>query len=434
MFTAWIAFCFVKLSLMNDLLLVLYEIFVEETYFMKMKFRTDENHTENLFQNLYIFSLTLLFLKGYNFFYFWNLHVIIFLGLNLMSLFLLLFTSGKMILNIRNLLVMGFLILIYFFISLGGYNVKGIVVNMLYGIVFFFFVMTPFDLKKKALKQISVVYAAILSVTLFFYFLIIILKIPFPYNHIVFNDGQYEFNNYRILLERVNGDYSAFFVRFNSLFLEPGHIGVVSAILLAANNFDMKKKENKIILFCALCTLSLATYILLIFALAYKNMTRKRIKYLFVLLLILCVVFAYFTNKAEGFFYERIISRLVFEDGNIAGNNRVSSKFDSFYNKFFESSRKFLGYGAQYGELNLGPAAGYKAYLVQFGIVGTVLVLVLYVILCSSLNRNTLLLFLIWFLAFIQAAYPLTPTQFIVFCCGVEVTKNTKSMTYRGCR
>ena len=68
MFTAWIAFCFVKLSLMNDLLLVLYEIFVEETYFMKMKFRTDENHTENLFQNLYIFSLTLLFLKGYNFF------------------------------------------------------------------------------------------------------------------------------------------------------------------------------------------------------------------------------------------------------------------------------------------------------------------------------------------------------------------------------
>ena len=116
---------------------------------MKMKFRADENHTENLFQNLYIFSLTLLFLKGYNFFYFWNLHVIIFLGLNLMSLFLLLFTSGKMILNIRNLLVMGFLILIYFFISLGGYNVKGIVVNMLYGIVFFFFVMTPIDLKKK---------------------------------------------------------------------------------------------------------------------------------------------------------------------------------------------------------------------------------------------------------------------------------------------
>jgi hypothetical protein len=43
----------------------------------------NEYYKMNLFEKLYIFSLVLLFLKGYNFFYFWSIHIVFFIFLNL---------------------------------------------------------------------------------------------------------------------------------------------------------------------------------------------------------------------------------------------------------------------------------------------------------------------------------------------------------------
>lgn len=377
-------------------------------------------------EEIYVFSLILLFLKGYNFYYFWNIHIILFLSFNIMSGILLFLYKPCLRQDVNTVIQLGLLTLIYIIISFGGYNVKGIIVNIMYGFVFYFFLLTTPSIKQKTLNGITKVYAIILSITFVFYILIIILKIPFPYKKIVFNDGQYEFNNYFFLLERINGDFSIFFVRFNSLFLEPGHIGVIAVLVLTANNFDLKKKENILILICALCTLSLATYVLFVFVIVYKNMRIKRIKYLILLGIAFFALFSYFAIKGEGFFYERIVSRLMFKDGQLVGNNRVCSRFDNFYNTFFESSRCYFGYGAHYNDLNLGPAAGYKPYIVQFGIIGFILVLLLYFSISFKKNRNIILLFLVWFLAFLQAAYPLTPTQFIVFVAGESVIKLKK--------
>lgn len=377
-----------------------------------------------LFEKLYVSSLILLFLKGYNFFYFWNIHVILFLSFNILCGTLLFLYKPCLQQNFQSVVQLGLLSVIYILISFGGYNINGIIVNVMYGFVFYFFLLTSASIKKTALNGITKVYAVILTITFVFYVLIVIAKIPFPYQKITFNAGQYEFNNYRVLLERINGDFSIFFVRFNSLFLEPGHIGVIAVLVLTANDFDLRKKENILILICAICTLSLATYVLLVFVVFYKNLTVKRFKYLVLIGIIFIALFIYFAMKGEGFFYERIVSRLMYRDGQLVGNNRVSSKFDSFYNSFFQTDRCYLGYGAYYSDLNLGPAAGYKAYVVQFGIVGMILIVLLYFFISFKKNRSVSLLFLVWFLAFLQAAYPLTPTQFIVFTAGVSVIES----------
>jgi hypothetical protein len=311
------------------------------------------------------------------------------------------------------------IILVFFFASVIGYNLNGIVVNTLLGVTFYLFIITNERIKKITLKRITKIYAAILSFSLIFYFLIVVLKIPFPCKEITFNKGQYYFNNYYVLLERTRGDL-LFFARFNSLFLEPGQIGVIAVMLLAANNFEIKKIDNFLILICAICTLSLATYILLIFAIMYKNLKIGRVKYLLLILFILTVVYIYFVEKADGFFYERIIKRLMLNEGKLTGDNRVSSAFDYFYNEYMRTDKSIFGYGAYFDNLNLGDAAGYKAYLMQYGKVGTVLIIITYFFISFGKSRNSLLFFLIWLLAFVQAAYPLTPTQFILYVAGGE--------------
>jgi len=68
-----------------------------------------------------------------------------------------------------------------------------------------------------------------------------------------------EYANYLLLIKGVFYD-----IRFNSIFLEPGHLGMISSFMLFANGYNFKKKECWVILFAIILSLSLAGYVLTI--------------------------------------------------------------------------------------------------------------------------------------------------------------------------
>ena len=56
------------------------------------------------------------------------------------------------------------------------------------------------------------------------------------------NDGQYFYDNYYFFL--FNNDTDRLPIpRFSSIFLEPGHLGMITTFLIYANQFDLKGKK-----------------------------------------------------------------------------------------------------------------------------------------------------------------------------------------------
>ncbi|TSD66999.1 hypothetical protein FFF34_006260 [Inquilinus sp. KBS0705] len=213
--------------------------------------------------------------------------------------------------------------------------------------------------------------------------------------------------------------------RFCAIFLEPGHLGMVGAFLLYANNFQIRRLPVLIILIAIFFTLSLAAYILTIFSFTLYVLiySRQVLIYLVIWLILLISGYYFFTTYQGGanVINKKIISRLEYNEskGDIEGNNRVQKSFDNYYSSLINKDDIWFGIGAKrYNELKFGQGgnAGYKVYLVQNGIAGTAIVFLFYLsLVLYNRSKLGLALLVIYILAFIQRAYPLWSCELIIF-------------------
>lgn len=173
--------------------------------------------------------------------------------------------------------------------------------------------------------------------------------------------------------------------RFCGPFLEPGHLGTMSAFLLYIGGFNLKKFGNIVLFVAILMSLSLAAYGLMVGAVILILFQRRN----YFALLVMVGIFIGLGIGASAYLNgdnvlnKAIVSRLeITEDGEIAGNNRTTGFFDVSYDKYLKSDKIWLGIGRDaFGSqsdtsdnITVG-TAGYKRYFYLRGILGSTLIL-----------------------------------------------------------
>jgi hypothetical protein len=321
------------------------------------------------------------------------------------------------------------LLIIVEFYCRRGSNINGYIAVLVTTIPVIFVLLLKDTIKINLLRFITSAMALILFVSLCAWILFL-AGVQLPYSAVNFNDGQYWYNNYYFFLYNLNP--SEIIPRFSGIFLEPGHLGVITSFLLFANHFTLKRKEVLVLLIVTIFTFSLAAYLLLTISVSVFLLmkSKKPIFYFAVWLGFLVIGYYFFTtlNNGNNIVNNLIIERLQVVDGDLAGNNRFSSSMDSYFEDFLKSDNIYTGIGnAKYELLNLGPNAGYKVFLINHGIIGTTLLLLFYLSLVFHYKTEFSVFFLaLYILGFLQASYALWECELLIFITAMPVFNSSR--------
>lgn len=248
---------------------------------------------------------------------------------------------------------------------------------------------------------------------------------------------QYYFENHYFYLVDKTWSIRAFsdipsFIRFNSIFLEPGYLAIMMMFLLFINNFDLKDNRNKVYLVTLVLTLSLAGFIMTTLAFIAHKMqySRRRISILVSIGLSLFVAYSFFSdyNGGNNVVNEAIISRLEVDDQKgIAGNNRTSKAMDEQYVSFLASPDVIFGLRDR-SLLEFG--VGYKAYLIKNGLIGMVM-FIIFLLWIARLGNNyrSFVLMALYLLMFARGEGTMFYAAFIlIYLAGVIKTTQDKQL------
>lgn len=299
--------------------------------------------------------------------------------------------------------------------------------SLLYGVLLFFVILGLFSLNdsiKADIIRYITKWFAILSLVSLVSFLLFRLGISLPHSLIHYQDNQgfdgygYIDNYYTfIYLVRSNG------LRFQSVFLEPGHYTMGLAPLLFLNKYNWKDRYVFILLIAQLFTFSLAGYIVLFVGYLFVSFQQgKFLKTLGVVIIgaVLLFTFVYSLNYfyEDGIMEELILNRLIEENGEMASFKRTGAEFTIIFNRFLESSDVLFGVSEFRGIEGEG-SSGFKPFLYVHGIVGVLLCVYLY--LYPLRKVKTIITFglaAILLLLLYQNAYPFWWCMLICLSCG----------------
>jgi len=264
------------------------------------------------------------------------------------------------------------------------------------------------------------------------YAFLIFLGIPFWFLDNIFNvlpsftyiaeDIGVIFNNYFFFLSSVNSDG---FYRYMSIFLEPGHLGMISSMLLYASQFEFKKNEVKILAISVIISFSAAAYALTFLGYIFFTVVQGNLKTLrnlfgriFFIAIGSIVLVGAVNFYQEGIIFEKLLEVFVFSENFM--DSRLSSDFKRYYDS---SSYEDLLYGignAEYMEiLQKGGSAGWKVFVVKYGFIGMFLLSGFYLALTLHYNsKHVFFLLLIFIASFTQRAYAMWEIQIFIFVCG----------------
>ena len=228
--------------------------------------------SRNLILYLFAFSIFLLMLKSLNFYYLWETDSRL-LQFSAFAAGIIYYLRYDRIIKGGNTA----LILFFFYAIAALWNTfhsnTGIGIILQASPFLFFLLAMPSNHKIILLKIWTRLYAAILLVSLIAFWISWIPGVP--NGGIVFHEAAdaYVYTNYWLCIRGAFYD-----IRFNSLFLEPGHTAMIAAFTLMANNFNLKDKYVLTILICSLFTFSLAGYVLFIIGYFLKRVFQVSFK------------------------------------------------------------------------------------------------------------------------------------------------------------
>ena len=257
-------------------------------------------------------------------------------------------------------------------------------------------------LLQKCSKFICIVFGGFLTVSLLF-FILYIIGFPLPSKSISHPYLDYSYIEYPFLLVD-DRQFMVLIPRFNSVCLEPGHLGTIGSLFLLAQIGNWKKWYNIVILIATIFSFSLAAYGLMLINLFVIAWTKgKKILPSIIGIGIVCatiVVGAIFYNDGDNMVNALILDRLeVEDDGNISGNNRVTDEFQAEFDKYIQTSDVIFGRGGSLQKFGFGNS-GYKVFLYDYGLITTLLVLFFYVIIIiPSKNHRAKIGMLVVFIA-----------------------------------
>jgi len=371
---------------------------------------------------IYAISFVLLFLSTFYFKFFWNIPNVAFLLLNLVC-FLGYGACHTIYVSKQDELIL-FLLVAFILLHVFSNNGTGSLGMMLTAACMSFLILVEPQDKLLILNLITTIYATICFISLIGWILVCIFHIYLPMH--ISQYGFYKFYDYGIFNIRVEG---ISFSRYLGMFIEPGYTGVMCALLLTANGYNLRKVSNLILLISALFTLSLATYLLILFYFLFYKFSVKKLKIaagILVIAIIGLIIIKSNPNLSAtlDYFVGNRINKMF--NGNIFGN-RFSNDFSQYYRRNILRNPWNLVLGVGSEELNsMGFAsAGYRVFIAQDGILNLIIVVIFHWLLCAGYNiRNTQpnwkgrLFFIIWLFSFIDISYPTWASFIITMVCG----------------
>ena len=333
-------------------------------------------------------------------------------------------------------------LLVFLFLYQAEGNLNAYILKFMqtFAIIPLIFLKTKYlnDLLEKFQKVITVIIAISLAFWILHLVGINLPSTPITYGTIDRGQGlevQYLFDNHYVFLVNQSWMLRSFavvpdFLRFSSIFLEPGYLAILMVFLLFINEFKFKVRRNQLYIATIIATVSLAGFLMVVFAyIAHSVQHAKRGTLgIFLLLFMSFVSYTFFKayNGGRNFINEGIIERLeVDESRGIAGNNRTSENFNKLFDTFLTSSDLIGGVGAKKVKDYDGVNVGYKAYIMSYGIFGLILLLsYLFLIAGTWKNYRGFVLFVLYVLMFIRGHAPIFWTGFmLVYVCGIAQSK-----------
>lgn len=297
-----------------------------------------------------------------------------------------------------------------------GDNVNSYIGLSFYIVIFFSVFVLRLEEMERLMKFLCITMSLLLSVSIPF-FLLYLIGFPLPSSPIENEDLMYSFTNFYFFLI---DDRSFFFIfpRFHSVFLEPGHLGTASVLLLMTQIGKWKKWYNVILLVATTLTFSLAAFVLLalVSILAVWVKRKKIFAKVIVLIsfLVVLAVGAMLYNDGDNLLNNLIVERLAIDDGKLEGDNRVTDSFDLEYNDFITSSDVLFGRDYKLEDFGFGNA-GYKVFVYDYGFVCLLLVICFYASAAysSKQRRAVIAMFVVGVASFWVRAIPLSFYYFI---------------------
>lgn len=289
-----------------------------------------------------------------------------------------------------------------------------------------YLIQLPYEYLKDLLKFTTKWYAILLIPGLLLYWITLFISLPSfgTFEH----EGYLPYNNYIFYIQSTFDIFRM--ARFNGFFLEPGHLAIVSTFLMMANHFDFKKCPWLIVMgISILFSLSLAGYLLALigFLMIKVNSIGRGLITLGAVGAV--VAGALMWDGGDNTLNEMIISRLEYDESDgIKGNNRFFNNTDYEFDravgtKYFWTSVK------GHSNMKLISGAGYKIYILYFGMIGTILVLLFYLSLIPSHPdyRYTISFFILISLCFMQRAYPFWYSWLFPYVVSIYIARDDKA-------
>ncbi len=341
--------------------------------------------------------------------------------INILMIFYLTMLPIKINLTLRTGIIEAIIILITLWYNWIDGAISGLIVFLMYMPVQYL-LQLPLNYKKDLLRFTTKWYSILISISLILYWASLFTTVP---SIGIFNHPPYPpFSNHVFFIESTF-DYG-FFPRFNAFFLEPGHQAILSTFMMIANRFNFRQCPWLWPLaLSVIFSFSLAGYILLFigFCLLKVNTIWKALAVgIFSTIVIVTAINFTGGNNALN---DLIISRLEKDDNQgIKGNNRFYNDTDFVFTKAVKNENLLMGVKNSTNMEMVG-GAGYKIFIINYGLIGVFLALMLYLSIIPQKPdwRYTLVFVIILCLCFLQRAYPVWYSWLFPYIMGIYIAK-----------
>lgn len=211
-------------------------------------------------------------------------------------------------------------------------------------------------------------------------------------------------------------------VRFYSVFDEPGALGTLGAFVLYANEYDFRKWYNLAILICCVPTYSLA-YIFLV-AIGMAMYYTKNVKMLLhgIVVALVIIILALVALQAVPSFNTFIIYRL--QNRMITSDYRSGAVAGRYFSELIHHpTQLFIGYGEK-PSIGAASSNSYKNWILENGVIGLLVTLLLYWSFINKKTRKTIGLFILYWVSFIQRPGLISAGYVVLFVIAVNKLSN----------
>lgn len=302
-------------------------------------------------------------------------------------------------------------------------NIFGSLELIIQWLILCYIVSLKYEYKIQLIEFITKWFAILMSISLGAYILFL-SGVSFPGTIVEYQ--QYFMDNHYFFLQKE-------LFRFQSVFLEPGHMTMGLAPLLFINKYNLKNRYVLILFIAQMLSLSLAGYMMMMIGysvLFLFDKQSKKSKLISVLLSVILIssVAIFMQNSFENnVFNDLIFRRMQFDNGHFVGDNRSSVYLDRQFEDVVSSSDILTGHYFN-SEMSEKGVAGYKKFIVQFGLIGCVLLILSFFsthkLLIYKFRRNAFLLVIMILLLLLQNAYPTWWCIVIATICGTTFMQN----------